>query len=205
VPLGHWVQIEACRQMREWLDAGIAPPILAINVSAPEFKIAAINHQILSVIEKYRLPPDRIEVEITESTIMEASERSDDVLARLRQRGIRISIDDFGTGYSSLAYMKRFRPNRIKIAREFVSDMLENDADRAVVQAIIGIAHALSIDLIAEGVETAAQAKFLCDLGCCDVQGFAFSRPLPAADTTAILRRKKVFALLDSSVLSIVA
>lgn len=205
VPLGQWVRIEACRQMREWLDAGIAPPVLAINISAVEFKIAGIDQQLLSMIEKYNLPPSRIELEITEYTMMEASERSDDALARLRERGVRISIDDFGTGYSSLAYMKRFRPNRIKIAGEFISGMLEDEADRAVVRSIIGIAQALNIDIVAEGVETAAQAKFLWDLGCRAVQGFAFSRAFPAADIAAILRRKKIFALIDCSALSEVA
>jgi EAL domain-containing protein (putative c-di-GMP-specific phosphodiesterase class I) len=201
-PLGQWVQIEACRQMKNWLDAGIAPPVLAINLSAAEFKTVGIEEQIIETIEKYDVPANRIELEITESTMMEISKRSNDIIARLRQQGIRISIDDFGTGYSSLAYMKRFRPNRIKIAGEFIFDMLEDEADRAVVQSIIGIAHALSIEVIAEGVETAAQAKFLCDLRCCAVQGFAFSRALPAPEITTILRRKKVFALIDRSALA---
>ena len=205
VPLGKWVQIEACRQMRDWLDAGIAPPVLAINLSAVEFKTAGIEEQIIGTIEKYGVPPDRIELELTETTVMELSKRSNDVLLRFRQQGIRISIDDFGTGYSSLAYLKRFRPNRIKIAGVFVSDMLEDEANRAVVQSIIGIAQALNIEVIAEGVETAAQAKFLCDLQCFEVQGFAFSRALSAPDITTILRRKKVFALIDRSALTEVA
>ena len=205
VALGQWVQIEACRQMKDWLDAGIAPPVLAINLSGVEFKTPGIDEQIIRTIKKYDVPPDRIELELTESTMMELSNRSNDVLARLRQQNIRISIDDFGTGYSSLAYMKRFRPNRIKIAREFVSDMLEEEADRAVVQSIIGIAQALNIEVIAEGVETAAQAKFLCDVHCYEVQGFAFCRARSAADITSILRRKKVFALIDRSALTEVA
>src|SRR5208282_5333545 len=100
--------------------------------SAAEFKITGIQRKILAVIDKYGLPPDRIELEITEYTMMEMSERSDDVLERLKERGVGISIDDFGMGYSSLAYMKRFRPSRIKIAGQFVSGMLENEADRAV-------------------------------------------------------------------------
>jgi EAL domain-containing protein (putative c-di-GMP-specific phosphodiesterase class I) len=170
-----------------------------------EFKIAGIEDRILSALKTYDLPPDRIEVEITERTLMEASVRSDNALAKLRQAGIRLCIDDFGTGYSSLAYMKLFRPDCIKIAGDFVSNMLEDDADRAVVKAIIGIAQALGIHMIAEHVATAAQAKFLCDLGCCEVQGFAFSRALPVADITAILRRKKIFALLDRSALPVVA
>jgi diguanylate cyclase (GGDEF)-like protein/PAS domain S-box-containing protein len=205
VSLGKWVQIEACRQMRDWLDAGIAPPVLAINLSAVEFKMAGIEEQIIGAIKKYAVPTDRIELELTESTMMELSKRSNDVLVRLRQQGIRISIDDFGTGYSSLAYLKRFRPNRIKIAGVFVSDMLEDEANRAVVQSIIGIAQALNIEVIAEGVETAAQAKFLCELHCCEVQGFAFSRARSALDITQILRRKKVFALIDRSALTEVA
>ena len=205
MPLGQWVQIEACRQMRDWLDAGIAPPVLAINLSAMEFKTPEIEEQIIRTIEKYGVPPDRIELELTESTMMELSKRSNDVLVRFRQQNIRMSIDDFGTGYSSLAYMKRFRPNRIKIAGEFVSDMLKDETDRAVVQSIIGMAQALNIEVIAEGVETAAQAKFLCDLHCYEVQGFAFSRARSAADITSILRRKKVFALIDRSALIEVA
>jgi EAL domain-containing protein (putative c-di-GMP-specific phosphodiesterase class I) len=199
------VQIEACRQMRDWLDAGIAPPVLALNLSAMEFKTAGIEDQIIGTITKYGVPPDRIELELTESTMMELSKRSNDVLARFRRQGIRISIDDFGTGYSSLAYMKRFRPNRIKIAGEFVSNMLDDEADRAVVKSIIGIAQALNIEVIAEGVETAAQAKFLCDLQCFEVQGFAFSRARSAPDITANLRRKKVFSLIDRSALTEVA
>jgi diguanylate cyclase (GGDEF)-like protein/PAS domain S-box-containing protein len=205
VPLGKWVQIEACRQMRDWLDADIAPPVLAINLSAVEFKTVGIEEQIIGTIKKYGVPPDRIELELTESTMMELSKRSNDVLVRFRQQGIRISIDDFGTGYSSLAYLKQFRPNRIKIAGVFVSDMLEDEANRAVVKSIIGIAQALNIEVIAEGVETAAQAKFLCELHCCEVQGFAFSRARPAPDITQILRRKKVFALIDRSALTEVA
>lgn len=192
-PLGRWVMNEACRQMKEWLDAGIAPPVLAVNISATELKIAGIESKILSVIDGHGIPPGRIELEITEYTVMEVSKRSDDILERLRQRSIGIGIDDFGMGYSSLAYMKRFRPNRIKIAGEFVSGMLENEADRAVVRAIIEMAHELRIGLIAEGVETAEQAQFLCDLDCCDAQGFYFSRAVPADYITAILRSGKAF------------
>ena len=152
VSLGKWVQIEACRQMRDWLDAGIAPPVLSINLSAVEFKAAGIEEQIIGTIKKYRVPPDRIELELTESTMMELSKRSNDVLVRFRQQGIRISIDDFGTGYSSLAYLKRFRPNRIKIAGVFVSDMLEDDA-----KSCGGAVHhwnrrGPNIEVIAEGV-----------------------------------------------------
>jgi diguanylate cyclase (GGDEF)-like protein/PAS domain S-box-containing protein len=205
VPLGRWVQNEACRQMKEWLDAGIAPPVLAINLSAAEFKIAEIEDQILAVIDKYGLPPDRIELEITEYTMMEVSDRSDDILERLKQRGIGISIDDFGMGYSSLAYMKRFRPSRIKIAGEFVSGMLANEADRAVVRAIVGMAHELHVGLIAEGVESAAQTKFLCGLGCYEVQGFVYSHAIPTEDITAILRRRKKFVLADYRALPVVA
>ncbi len=196
-PLGRWVLNEACRQMKEWLDAGIAPPVLSVNLSAAEFKVAGIQRKILAVIDKYGVAPDRIELEITEYAMMDVSERSDDILERLKERGVGISIDDFGKGYSSLAYMKRFRPSRIKIAGEFVSGMLENEADRAVVRAIVEMAHELRIGLIAEGVETAAQAAFLCELGCCDAQGFFFSRALPAGDVTAILRRGGNFAPAD--------
>ena len=196
-PLGQWVLNEACRQLREWLEAGIAPPVLAVNLSAAEFKIAGIERQILSVVEQFGIPPDRIELEITEYTMMELSERPDDVLARLKRRGIRISIDDFGTGYSSLAYLKRFRPTRIKIAQQFVAGMLGDEADRAVVRAIVEMAQELRIGLIAEGVESAAQATFLCELGCCEAQGFAYTAALPAGTMTEALRRKAAYLLAD--------
>jgi EAL domain-containing protein (putative c-di-GMP-specific phosphodiesterase class I) len=183
--------------MKARVDAGIAPPILAINLSATEFKFAGIEHNIFDAIDRHGLPPELVEIEITESTIMDVSERSDDVLTRMRRRGIRISIDDFNTGYSSLAYINRFRPNRIKITQEFVAGMLENEADRAVVRAIVEMAQNLCISLIAEGVETAAQAKFLCELGCCEAQGFAYSPCLPANAMTEALRSRATFALAD--------
>lgn len=205
VPLGRWVLNEVCRQMKEWLDAGIAPPLLAINLSAADFKLTGIGHQILEVMEKYSLPAGCIELEITEYTAMELSQRTDDVVDFLRWNGLRISIDDFGTGYSSLAYLKRLRPHRIKIAREFIFNLLDNEADRAVVQSVIDIAHALDIDLIAEGVEQAAQAKFLCDHGCYHAQGFAFSRALPADEVAALLQRKQVFTLINSATIPAVA
>jgi diguanylate cyclase (GGDEF)-like protein len=202
--LSQWVLNEACRQMKVWFDAGIAPLVLAINFSATDFKIVGIERQILAVIDKYSLPPDRIELEITEYTMMEVSERSDDVLERLKQRGIGISIDDFGMGYSSLAYMKRFRPSRIKIAGEFIAGMLENEADRAVVRAIIRIAFELGIGLIAEGVETAAQSKFLNDLGCNHAQGFLYSQAVSAKDMTAFLHRGENFLPIECRAMTVV-
>ncbi|MGO8912804.1 MAG: putative bifunctional diguanylate cyclase/phosphodiesterase [Bradyrhizobium sp.] len=204
-PLGRWVMNEACRQMKEWLDAGIALPVLAVNISATELKIAGIESKILAVIDRHGIPPGRIELEITEYTMMEVSKRSDDILERLRQHGIGISIDDFGMGYSSLAYMKRFRPSRIKIAGEFVSGMLKNEADRAVVRAIVEMAHELRVGLIAEGVETAAQAEFLCDLNCYDAQGFYFSRAVTAHDIAAILRSGKAFTPTERGAMTEVA
>jgi EAL domain-containing protein (putative c-di-GMP-specific phosphodiesterase class I) len=121
---------------------------------------------------------------------MATSERQDDILARLRQRGVRICIDDFGTGYSSLAYLKRFRPDRIKIAADFVRGMLADEADRAVVRAIIEMAHELRMGVIAEGVEGAVQTQFLHALGCREAQGFAYGAVLPGDQITALFRQR---------------
>ena len=191
VVLGHWVLREACRQMKEWLDAGIAPPLIAVNVSGLQFKRPLeLENDIKGVLAETDLPPQRLELEITESALMDVSRDHNDVLLRLRKAGLRIAIDDFGTGYSSLEYLGRFPVDRIKIAQNFLRDLTKASSNAAIVRASIGLAHTLNLDVMVEGVETSEQLAQVKSWGARKVQGYYFSRPLTADDLTAVLRSK---------------
>ena len=194
VPLGRWVLQRACRQMKEWLDAGIAPPLIAVNVSGQQFKTPLeLENDIRAILAETALPPKLLELEITESVFMEASQQHADVLMRLRKSGIRISIDDFGTGYSSLSYLGRFPVNRIKIEQSFMLDLTATSPNAKIVKAAISLAHELKLDAIVEGVETADQVELLKSWDCHKVQGFYFSKPLPATEIARLLRAPKIF------------
>ena len=189
VALGRWVLHEACRQMKEWLDAGIAPPLVAVNVSGLQFKKPLeLEQDIAATLAEATLPPERLELELTETSFMETSSVHNDVLLRLRKAGMRIAIDDFGNGYSSLDYLSRYPVDRIKIAQNFVSGLTTGSAGATIVKAAIGMAHDLGLDVIVEGVETAEQLELIRSFSGHKVQGFYFSKPLPAADVAALLR-----------------
>jgi EAL domain-containing protein (putative c-di-GMP-specific phosphodiesterase class I) len=193
IPLGQWVLHDACRQMKEWLDGGIAPPLVAVNVSAVQFKTPLeLEGQINSVLEKSRVPPESLELELTETVLMEVSRQHNDALLRLRQKGMRIAIDDFGTGYSSLDYLRRFPVDRIKIAQLFVSDLGTGSGSNVIVRASIALAQELKLEAIMEGVETAEQLRLISSWGCRQVQGYYFSRPVNATDMTALLQAGKI-------------
>jgi EAL domain-containing protein (putative c-di-GMP-specific phosphodiesterase class I) len=201
VALGHWVMREACRQMREWLDAGIAPPLIAVNLSALQFKTPLeLERDIEAVLAETGVPPQRLEFELTESVLMDASRERGDVLLRLRRAGFRIAIDDFGTGYSSLEYLRRFPVDRIKIAQQFMVDLTEASGNAAILRAAIALGHALRIDVLVEGVETAEQLDLVKSLGSHEVQGYYFSRPLPAGAITALLESGAILPLCKASV-----
>ena len=194
VPLGRWVLQRACRQMKEWLDAGIAPPLIAVNVSGQQFKRSLeLENEIGAILAETALPPKLLELEITESVFMEASQEHDDVLMRLRKSGIRISIDDFGTGYSSLSYLGRFPVDRIKIEKSFMLDLTPTSPNAKIIRAAISLAHELTLDAIIEGVETADQVELLKSWDCHKAQGLYFSKPLPATEITRLLRVPKIF------------
>ena len=193
VPLGRWVLHEACRQMKEWLDAGIAPPLVAVNVSGLQFKKPLeLEQDIVATLAETTLPPERLELELTETSFMGTSAVHDDVLLRLRKSGLRIAIDDFGNGYSSLDYLSRYPVDRIKIAQNFVTDLTAASSSATIVKAAIGMAHDLGLDVIVEGVETAEQLELIRSFNGHKVQGFYFSKPLPAADVAALLRTGKI-------------
>ena len=189
VPIGEWVIEQACRQINTWNDLSIAPPIIAINLSGAQFKLASQLDQIVTEnLARYHVAPERLELELTKSVLIEATQRYGEAFRRLRTIGMRLAIDDFGTGYSSLDYLRSFRFARLKIDRRFITDVATSADDAAIVRATIGLAHELGIEVVAEGVETAAQRSFLIAAGCKVAQGYYFGKPVPAAAASKLLR-----------------
>ena len=187
--LGRWVLDDACRQFKLWQDEGIAPEVLGVNVSALQFKASApIDRDVAASLDKWGVAPGKIELELTESVLMEITQQHSDRFNDLRRLGVRIAIDDFGTGYSSLSYLANYPINRVKIAQELVFGVDTDHRNAAIVRAAIRLAHELGIEVIVEGVETEGQEKFLLSAGCGQAQGYYFARPVDAARTTELLR-----------------
>jgi diguanylate cyclase (GGDEF)-like protein/PAS domain S-box-containing protein len=180
VPIGEWILREACRQNMAWQKEGLAPMSVAVNLSAVQFHQKNLTDMVAKVLDSSGLSPKWLELEITESGIMQNSEASVNKLHSLKQMGLKLSIDDFGTGYSSLSYLKRFPLDKLKIDQSFVRDITSNPDDAAIAGAIIGMAKSLKLRVIAEGVETREQINFLQNNGCFEIQGYYFSKPLPA-------------------------
>ena len=187
VELGDWVLQTACRQVRLWADAGIAPARTAVNISAVQLSRGRLLESVRRALDEVGLAPAQLELEITESFVMLERELSFQSLADLRALGCRLSIDDFGTGYSSLAYLQQLRVHKLKIDMSFVRDMMKNSGNAAIVKAVIALGQSMGLEVIAEGVEEAEQARYLRELGCDAMQGYLFSKPLSAAETTAFL------------------
>lgn len=188
VRVGSWVLAEATAQIARWLRSDVGPMPIAVNVSGRQFIDGDIDLEVAAALAANAVPASLLEIELTESTLMEHTERTAAELTKLRARGVRISVDDFGTGYSSLAYLRRFPIDTLKIDRAFVQEITTNADDAAIALTIIRLAHGLNLNVVAEGVETAAQAAFLREQACDQMQGFLFSRPLPAADLERLLR-----------------
>lgn len=188
VDLGKWVFDEACRQIRVWQDEGIDAPPIAVNVSAIQCKRPELEQDVVASLTRWKIAPGRIEIELTESVLMEATQHHRDIIARLRTLGLRLAIDDFGTGYSSLNYLTNFPVDRIKIAQELIFNCTAETRCAAVVRAAIHLAEELDTEVLAEGVETAEHARFLSSAGCKFAQGYFFSRPVDAAQATTLLR-----------------
>jgi diguanylate cyclase (GGDEF)-like protein len=190
--VGAWVLDEACRQARAWKDSGIAPPVIAVNISAQQFKATPALHEVVTAaLARHRVDAAMIELELTETVLMEVTRHSSALLQRLQKDGLRISIDDFGTGYSSLNYLTRFPVSRLKIAQELVLGIVHDARNAAVVRAAIHLADELGIECMAEGIETAKQLEFLLEAGCGYGQGYYFSRPMGAERVSAFLRRAR--------------
>ena len=204
--LGQWVLDAACAQLRAWLDEGLAPELLGVNFSAIHFKASTdLDGEVAACLDKWGIAPHLIEIELTETVLMDITQQHNARFERLRQLGVRIAIDDFGTGYSSLSYLANYPINRVKIAQELVAGVDINSRSAAVVRAAIGLAHEFNIEIVAEGVETEGQEKLLLSAGCAYGQGYRFSRPVSAAQATALLRlgtirlKPKSLRLVESS------
>ncbi|MEZ5615320.1 MAG: EAL domain-containing protein [Rhodocyclaceae bacterium] len=180
--VGEWVIARACRQWRLWREQGLPPLRIAVNLSPRQFQSRNLAERIRTLIDQPDFRPEYFELEITESMVMQNVERAIAMLEELRQTGIRIAIDDFGTGYSSLAVLKRFPVDCLKVDRSFVRDIPNDADDMAITRSVILLAHSMELSVVAEGVETEAQRAFLVDCGCDEMQGFLFSKPLPAAE-----------------------
>jgi diguanylate cyclase (GGDEF)-like protein/PAS domain S-box-containing protein len=193
VQIGEWVLRTAARQMKTWLNQGLAssaaPLVMAVNLSVVQFRHPRLIEQIMQILQEEQLAPAHLELELTEGMALSDPQGAITVMNALHARGIRLSIDDFGTGYSSLNYLKRFKVYKLKIDQSFVRDLTVDPDDKAIVCAIINMARSLGLQTIAEGVETAGQLAFLRDSGCDEVQGYYYSKPLPVEAFEAFLRQ----------------
>ncbi len=194
VPIGEWVMRTAARQAKAWQDAGLPPFPMAVNVSVEQFRHVNIKEVVASVLDETGLAPEWLEIELTESALMDDTDGNLIILQELKQLGVLMAVDDFGTGYSSLAYLRRFPIDILKIDRSFVIDVAQDPDADAIVNTVINMARSLGLKVIAEGVETDEQLAFLHGLGCDQYQGYLFSRPLPASGAVGLLEEQRGLA-----------
>ncbi|WP_341676339.1 PAS domain S-box protein [Niveibacterium sp. SC-1] len=192
MPIGEWVIREACRQARQWADEGLPPITMAVNLSALQFRRGDIVATVRKALAETGHDPQLLELELTESLLMENAEEVMSAIKRLKSLGIRLSIDDFGTGYSSLAYLKRLEVDRLKIDQSFVRDVPGDLDDAAIVRAVVQLGSSLKLEVIAEGAETAAQVAFLSAEGCREAQGYYYCPPVSPDAFARILRNRTI-------------
>lgn len=197
-PIGEWVLRAACTQAKQWQQAGLSPFRIAVNLSGYQFRRPGLAETVGNLLKETGLDPQWLELELTEGVLMECTETSISTLSALKDQGVCLAIDDFGTGYSSLNYLKHFPIDRIKIDRTFVSDIGRDPDDVAIIEAIISMSRSLSLQTIAEGVETLEAIDFLRDRGCFEMQGYFFSRPVAAGELTSLLQCKNFQKKLSS-------
>jgi len=189
ISIGSWVLRTAVQQLKSWIDAGLVPMVMAVNLSAVQFRHVNLPDQISAILEEAQVAPEFLELELTESVAMGNPLAAVAVMDKLHGLGVRMSIDDFGTGYSSLSYLKKFNIYKLKIDQSFVRDIATDEDDRAIVSAIIQMAHSLGFSTIAEGVETPAQRNFLQERQCDEVQGFLYARPMAPELIEAFIKK----------------
>ncbi|WP_207886062.1 bifunctional diguanylate cyclase/phosphodiesterase [Pseudomonas sp. 30_B] len=192
--IGEWVLDQACRQLREWHDQGFDDLRLAVNLSTVQLRHNALPRVVSNLLQMHRLPPRSLELEVTETGLMEDISTAAQHLLSLRRAGALIAIDDFGTGYSSLSYLKSLPLDKIKIDKSFVQDLLLDDDDATIVRAIIQLGKSLGMQVIAEGVETVEQEAYIIAQGCHEGQGYLYSKPLPARELTLYLKQARRLA-----------
>ena len=187
VPIGNWVLRDACRQAQAWVDAGLPPATMAVNVSAMELRHETFLDGLFGILRETGLDPRSLELELTESALMKNAESAASILRAVRERGIQIAVDDFGTGYSSLSYLRKFQIDALKIDQSFVRQIAAGAEDTSIVTAVISMARSLRLRVIAEGVETAEQVAFLEAHQCDEAQGFFYSPPVPPEEFAKLL------------------
>jgi EAL domain-containing protein (putative c-di-GMP-specific phosphodiesterase class I) len=194
IPVGEWVLRAACEEASHWHQLNGAPLRLSVNLSGKQFNDPLLHNAVERILADTQLKPPQLELEITESVLMQNDQASTSNLRAFQSLGVRIAIDDFGTGYSSLSYLKRFPVDTLKIDRTFIHDIIHNPDDETIIKAIIAMAQSLKVDTIAEGVETVDQLHFLRDNGCHTVQGFLLSKPFVASALPQFLQQPLVLS-----------
>lgn len=189
VPVGAWVIREACRQNKAWQDTGLSPINVSVNLSSRQFRSESLISSVCLALTESQLEPRYLEMELTESLLVDNTENAIALMHTLKNLGIALSIDDFGTGYSSLSYLKRFPINCLKIDRSFVTDLANNTKDAAIIEAISALAHNLGIGCVAEGVEDINQVQLLQKYGCTELQGYFYSQPVNADQLGEVITR----------------
>lgn len=193
IPLGDWILREALRHIKLWDEMGLPKISVAVNLSAIQFQQEDLAGSIERILNESGVTSDRLELELTESVVMQDARKADNILSRLSRIGIKLAIDDFGTGYSSLSYLKRFDVDRLKIDQSFVRDMTNNYDDAEIARAIINLGHTLGLEIVSEGVETKEQLELLKQQGCDVIQGYLISRPIPASEVPAFLKKERFY------------
>jgi len=190
LPIGQWVLETACTQLKKWQQGDLTRDlVLAVNVSAKQFRQVDFVAQVQAVVQRHAINPALLKLELTESLLLDDVEDTIATMNALSGIGVQFSLDDFGTGYSSLQYIKQLPLHQLKIDQSFVQDIVFNSSDKAIVRTIIAMAHSMSFNVIAEGVETEAQRLCLLNKGCTHYQGFLFSKPVPIEQFEALLKR----------------
>jgi EAL domain-containing protein (putative c-di-GMP-specific phosphodiesterase class I) len=187
LPIGIWVLREACKQAREWMDAGLPIRTIAVNISAMQFRNDHFLSDVFTILSETGLDPKCLELELTESVLIKRAETASSVLQTLRSRGIQIAVDDFGTGYSSLSYLTKFPIDALKIDQSFVRQISSVPVDTTIVTTVISMGRSLKLRVVAEGVETQNELEFLQSQNCEEAQGYYFSRPVPAQKFARLL------------------
>jgi diguanylate cyclase (GGDEF)-like protein len=200
IPLGEWVLREACRQAATWQIEGSPPVRIGVNLSGYQLQHPGMAVVVLRILDETGLAPECLELEITETVVMQNPTLAISVLEEIRALGIQVSIDDFGTGYSSLAQLKRFSVNTLKIDKSFIRDLEHNPTDAAIASAIIAMGACLNLEVVAEGVETEGQLAFLLGKDCHGAQGYLFSKPVPGEEVPGIIRKRQGAASLRRGV-----
>jgi EAL domain-containing protein (putative c-di-GMP-specific phosphodiesterase class I) len=184
VPIGKWVLINACKQLKEWQTQGHSYLSVSVNLSGRQFEENNLVSMIKSILEELDLAPECLHIELTENQIIKNTDITIKKMKQLKSLGVKIAIDDFGTGYSSLGYLKEFPIDALKIDKSFIQDIVKNDDNAAITNTIITLAQNLNLNVIAEGVETKEQLEFLLSKNCYIMQGFYFSKPIKAEELT---------------------